>query len=64
MCKFSDLNSLKVSGNRIHMRKKTVLLPLFGQGLPSPSLPSSHYVVQAGFNLTEISLPLPPKVWD
>lgn len=32
--------------------------------LSSSSCPETSYVDQAGLQLTEISLPLPPKCWD
>ena len=35
------------------------------KGLPfSPSWPAAHYVDQAGLELTEICMPLPPESWD
>ena len=38
---------------------------LFETGSPfSPSWPGAHYVDQAGLELTEIHLPLPPECWD
>jgi hypothetical protein len=46
-----------------------LLLPpflLFGDRvfLHSPGCPETHNVVQAGLQLTEICLPLPPQCWD
>ena len=31
--------------------------------LYSPGCPGTHYVDQAGFQLTEMLLPLPPECW-
>ena len=41
-----------------------MVLVFLSQDLSGPSWPGTHYVDQAGLELTEIHLPLPPEYWD